>query len=222
MTAGVFASKILLPKRLLSELSERELAAVLDHEFTHAERRDGAFNFLRLLVRDLLWFSPFAAWLARRFEENMELSVDSTVLAHGAITARSYAEMLLRLSGEGELEALPAAHMSRHFIFRRIAAMKLPAKSAGTLPSRRWVTRASVLAFFLLGLAGYSVFGIASPARADSIRMVRYEVLKFECNNGLLTCQSLIGTEFVYQLSQECGCGGPAGVENFLHYKRYP
>jgi beta-lactamase regulating signal transducer with metallopeptidase domain len=217
MTVGVFSPKVVLQRRLFESLSSEELGMVLAHEFTHADRRDGFFNLFRLIVKELLAFSPFVTKLSDDFEENMELSVDLKVLSAFA-APRAYAELILRLS-EGfrpSVSTLSAAHLSKHFVAKRILSMKEPRHAP-----RPSVMGASVFAFLLLSATGVSVFGVNSSAQTlseiDRIAASRYEVLKFQCNHGDISCQYIIGTDVVYQLDNktDCHCKPPVGIEMF-------
>lgn len=62
-TVGLRPPTMVLPSRMLRELDQERLEAVLAHELAHVSRRDGFFHWLSLLLRDLLAFNPVAHWM---------------------------------------------------------------------------------------------------------------------------------------------------------------
>jgi len=156
MVVGWFHPKILIPRCLIQSLKPDELRAVLAHEAIHLRRNDPAFNALRLLVRDILWFSPFVWLLASRFEEEMELSVDNLVLRESGITPRAYGGLLVQLALQTTHSgALAGPFLSNAFLKRRILVMKN--KNHHRKPRFAWL---AIVLSTGLALGGLSALGL--------------------------------------------------------------
>lgn len=95
---GIIRPSIVLPERLLSELSEVEWEQILLHEAGHIARHDVAVQWLVTVVRNIYWFNP-AVWFAEaRMTVDREEACDAIVLAEAARESRyTYRQLLLRL-----------------------------------------------------------------------------------------------------------------------------
>ncbi len=121
---GFFQPVILLPATLLNR-SESDLETVIRHEESHIQNRDHLFNLLKVIVRVILTFSPFVFHLAKRFEEEMELTCDELVLRK--VPAKQYGTLLLDLATMGapcRRTLYSGVFISNSFIARRIQVMK--------------------------------------------------------------------------------------------------
>lgn len=92
---GTLRPRIVLPLRLLDELDEDELAAVLLHEEMHRRHADPAIALVQRLTTCLLFYFPLLAPLQRRLREAAELRCDEGALRAGAQPA-AYARALAR------------------------------------------------------------------------------------------------------------------------------
>ena len=59
---------ILLPERLLDELSDDERTALLAHELVHLERCDHLLRWLELAALALYWWHPVAWWARQKLK----------------------------------------------------------------------------------------------------------------------------------------------------------
>ncbi|HEY1946769.1 MAG TPA: M56 family metallopeptidase [Bryobacteraceae bacterium] len=97
VTVGVFHPAILLPGKLLPELGERELLAVLAHEYAHIRRRDFPVHVLcELLSLPLAWH-PGIGYLISKISQTREFACDDYAAARLG-KRRSYANTLLHLA----------------------------------------------------------------------------------------------------------------------------
>jgi beta-lactamase regulating signal transducer with metallopeptidase domain len=97
VTVGVFHPAILLPSKVLPDLGERELSAVLAHEYGHIRRRDFAVHILcELFTLPLAWH-PGIGYLMSKISQTRELACDDYAAARLG-KRRSYARTLLRLA----------------------------------------------------------------------------------------------------------------------------
>ena len=99
MLAGVWRPRLLLPAHL-RYFTAAQQQLVIEHELTHARRRDPMLQLLASGVRLLLWFNPAAGWLAGKLAWAQELGCDSHVLAgRPQQQRRDYAAALVRQLG---------------------------------------------------------------------------------------------------------------------------
>lgn len=99
LTAGVFCPVILLPANWREWENER-LRAVLAHERSHVERRDGLIRVAARLHRAALWFSPVSWWLERHLADLAECASDDSALAE-TLDRSAYASIVLDFFGAG-------------------------------------------------------------------------------------------------------------------------
>jgi beta-lactamase regulating signal transducer with metallopeptidase domain len=96
VTAGIFASRIILPSGWRSWPPEK-LRACLAHEMAHIRRRDTLVAFLAHINRCVFWFHPLAWWLERTLAASAEDAADEAAIR--AIGSRHrYAEVLLDIA----------------------------------------------------------------------------------------------------------------------------
>ena len=102
---------LVLPARLLTELSDDERDALLAHELAHVRRRDHWVRFVELAATALFWWYPVAWWARRALRRAEERCCDEWVLRVLPSSAGAYANGLLKSVAfvAGEPLALPAA-----------------------------------------------------------------------------------------------------------------
>lgn len=160
MTTGILKPKILLSKITFQSLSKSELRLVIQHEEEHIRRADGLSNLLRILVKEVIFFSPFIWNLARKFEEEMELSVDTAVLSQNENLTRTYGNLLLKVFDSYERETREqiispiGAYLSNSFIKRRILSMKQLSNGRS-----KFLSGVALALFMTFGTLGLSLFG---------------------------------------------------------------
>ena len=81
---GLWKPVILLPARIDTYLTARQLAAVLAHEVCHARRRDNLTAAVHMLVEALFWFHPVVWWIGARLIAEREQACDEHVVAETA------------------------------------------------------------------------------------------------------------------------------------------
>jgi beta-lactamase regulating signal transducer with metallopeptidase domain len=80
-TIGVRHPVIVLSPELIEESSGEVLEAMLAHELAHLKRRDNIFHWVFLLLRDLLFFNPFARLVFARVMLAKEEDCDRIAVA---------------------------------------------------------------------------------------------------------------------------------------------
>jgi beta-lactamase regulating signal transducer with metallopeptidase domain/ankyrin repeat protein len=78
MAAGLFRPCIVLPESIA--LNSPGMAALLEHEKAHIQRRDMAIALAQRVVLALLWWSPALYWISRRIDEEREVACDETAV----------------------------------------------------------------------------------------------------------------------------------------------
>jgi beta-lactamase regulating signal transducer with metallopeptidase domain len=97
VTVGVFHPAILVPSKVLPSLGERELSAVLAHEYGHIRRRDFAVHILCELISLPVAWHPGISYLMSKISQTRELACDEYAAARLG-KRRSYANTLLHLA----------------------------------------------------------------------------------------------------------------------------
>jgi hypothetical protein len=157
LTTGIIKPRILISKNAYQTLSRSELNLVIQHEEKHIRRADGSSNLLRILVREVLFFSPFIWKLSQKFEEEMEISVDAAVLASSNQTSHTYGSLLLKMADLSQpvcATKAVGAFLSNSSIKRRIISMR-------EIPKRRAkiLSGFATAMFMILSTLGISLFG---------------------------------------------------------------
>jgi beta-lactamase regulating signal transducer with metallopeptidase domain len=152
LAAGFRHPVVILPERLIKEISGAELENVLLHELAHFARRDNWTNLLARLAACAVVLHPVAAWALSRIEREREAACDDWAVAISG-SAREYAATLARLfevcgTRRRELTAIGMAHRSSR-LGERIESV-LRAK-------RRFAARTSFACLALCTAAGLGV-----------------------------------------------------------------
>ncbi len=132
MAAGLFRPSIVLPESIA--LASPGMAALLEHERAHIERRDMLAALAQRLTLALLWWSPALYWISRRIDEEREVACDESAVDRTG-DARAFARSLTK-QAENQLWARApklavGAIGPRSQVGRRIQRLIEIAKSGG-------------------------------------------------------------------------------------------
>lgn len=97
VTVGAFHPAIVLPSKLLPELGEKELSAILAHEYGHILRRDFPVHFLCELISLPVAWHPGIRYLKSKMSQTRELACDDYAAARLG-QRHLYANILLHLA----------------------------------------------------------------------------------------------------------------------------
>ena len=97
VTVGVFHPAILLPCKLLPQLGEQDLSAILAHEYGHIRRRDFPVHIACELISMPVAWHPGIRYLMSKISQTREFACDAYAATRLG-KRRSYANTLLRLA----------------------------------------------------------------------------------------------------------------------------
>jgi len=107
---GVRYCTIVIYPNILEILEQEEKEVILHHEMSHIKRKDNLIGWIAMILRDLLFFNPFAyiAYCLIRAEQDSDS--DKLVLVHSRKTAKEIAlDLLNAVKKLGDLDALNPA-----------------------------------------------------------------------------------------------------------------
>ena len=115
---------IVLPQRLLAELSPAQCEALVAHELAHIRRRDDLVRWLEVFALVFWWWNPVAWFARRKLREAEEECCDAWVVWALPGERRSYGEAMLAtidfLTDGPKLPALAESAFGSSFCKRRI------------------------------------------------------------------------------------------------------
>ena len=124
MVAGVLKPVLLLPIGLATNLSIREVEAVLAHELAHIKRHDYAVNLLQSVMEVLYFFHPALWWLSARVREEREHCCDDLAVRAVGGDGRILAQALARVEELRLTQAGPAATADRPALAMALATKR--------------------------------------------------------------------------------------------------
>ena len=110
LVIGFIRSTLLLSK---GDYTHGELEAVFRHELIHLRRRDLWYKLLLLIARSLHWFNPVVHLMARRAEEDLEISCDEAVVKGKPTSFQSQYGHAVLSAAEYDLKL--SASLTTHF-----------------------------------------------------------------------------------------------------------
>ncbi len=127
LAMGIFRPKILLSTHVLDGFTEREVEAILLHEWHHCRNRDPLKLFLVTLFADSMKYVPVLKGLAHHYKVWRELLADRFVM-HRMGSAYELGSVLLKLTGQARSPFAPGAPFADAAINYRIQQMIEPAR----------------------------------------------------------------------------------------------
>ncbi|MBN1342852.1 MAG: M48 family metalloprotease [Phycisphaerae bacterium] len=158
--AGIMRPVILLPRRLIAELTPQQMRYVIAHELVHVRRRDNLVLLIQRLAEMCFFFHPvvwLCGWIMRR---EAEAACDDAVLAAYAAPAE-YADSLTRVAemkcGFTRRLLVNTFAAAESNFARRVRRILRGRAARGTI----WLSVASVVA-----MVGVALLGL--PAASES------------------------------------------------------
>lgn len=113
VTIGFLKPIILMPIAAITNLSGKQVEAILLHELAHIRRYDYFINLLINFIRTILYFNPFAKLFAKTIEREREKSCDEMVIQF-EYDPHGYASALLVLEKNNVMRHTIAVAASGH------------------------------------------------------------------------------------------------------------
>ena len=113
VAVGLFDSMILIPQRLLDELSPAEIDQIMLHELGHLRRADDWTNGLQRLIQALFFFNPAVLFIAQQLDIEREVACDDWVVRETQ-NIRPYAQCLTKMA---EVTAWPHRPLAAPGVF---------------------------------------------------------------------------------------------------------
>ena len=141
---------ILMPRRLLAELSPEEVGTLLAHEFAHLCRRDHWLRWLELVVTAAYWWHPVVWWAKAAIGRAEEKVCDAWVVSGFPDASARYASALFKAvqfsSADRQAAPVVASTLGRGELKERIEhIMNATWKPRLFLPIRLLVLAAAML-----------------------------------------------------------------------------
>ena len=93
---GIVRPVLLIPEGIVNRLTTHQLAAIVQHERVHIERRDNLSALLHMFVEAIFWFYPVVWWIGAKLIDERERACDEAVLA-GGVDPECYASGLIAI-----------------------------------------------------------------------------------------------------------------------------
>jgi beta-lactamase regulating signal transducer with metallopeptidase domain len=172
MAAGLFRPAILIPERLIDELSDDELDQIRIHETAHLLRRDDIALLFQRAVEALFALHPVVRWITRRIDLEREIACDDFVVEQTG-QAGPYASCLTRvveIAGSGSSSIVAAAATEdRSHLARRIEMLLDKTRHKGTrlLKAPLLVTGIALIAMTCLALRMPGMIAFSTGEKDD-------------------------------------------------------
>ncbi|MBC3785393.1 M56 family metallopeptidase [Spirosoma utsteinense] len=183
MVVGILKPVLLIPIGLATNLSMREVEAVLAHELAHIKRHDYAVNLLQSVMEVLYFFHPALWWLSARVREEREHCCDDlAVIAIGG-NGRMLAQALARVEEIRLMQTAQPPALAMAFASKRQHLLHRVQRMLG-VPTRPFISNGSLVGLTLatLLLMSVSVYAVQQnepqpkPRKAQSKASRRHKV----------------------------------------------
>jgi uncharacterized protein (TIGR03435 family) len=162
--AGLWRPVILVPSGIESDLTPRQLEAVLTHEMCHISRRDNATAAVHMIAEGLFWFFPVVWWIGARLIDERERACD---------------EEVLRRCGEPQAYVEGIVNVCKRYVESPLTCMAGVSgsnlkKRINDIMTNRAVAKLSVVQKAVLATVGIAL--LAAPILAQSVPLPSFEV----------------------------------------------
>lgn len=139
LTLGFLKPVILLPAAMITQLTPRQVEAILLHELGHIQRKDYLTHLLVTLLDGLFFFNPFSRLLIRELKKEREHCCDDLVLQFN-YEPHAYVSALLALAARqqpGHRLAVAATGSSDKLLLERARRILLQQERSRSRPGTR-------------------------------------------------------------------------------------
>ena len=163
LTLGFLKPVILLPIAMMSQLSTKQVEAILVHELGHIRRKDYLLHLVVTVLEGLFFFNPFSRLLIRQLKKEREHCCDDLVLQF-KYDPHAYVSALLSLAAyhqPGRKLAVAATGSSDKLLLERARRILLQQEGNRSRPG----TRSLLLLLFTLLITALAWYRPLVPAR---------------------------------------------------------
>lgn len=183
-TIGVFHPQIVLSLSLVNQLSDKQLEAVVLHEYYHLRNRHLLWSLLSRLISSMFFFIPLIDYLARQLKTEFELTADSFVVDTQKSRAYLCGSMALNLQYAGDF----VPHFSSSPIEKRVESLLSQKVSLDKISSLRLglsVLSVSVMVGLAITQPSQIIAGFHNEPEA--ICRVGQKCQNKDCSDNLIT-----------------------------------
>ena len=156
MVVGIMKPILLLPIGLATNLTSREIEAVLAHELAHIKRHDYAVNLLQSVVEVLYFFHPALWWLSARVREEREHCCDDLAVHVCGGDGRILAQALARVEELRLIQVNQTPVLAMAFASKRQQLLHRVKRVLG-VPTRPFISNSSLAGLTLATILLMSV-----------------------------------------------------------------
>lgn len=135
MAAGFSKPMVLLPTRLLNQITPGELEIIVIHELVHLKRYDDWTKLGQRVIEAFNFFQPVVFWIGRQLDLEREIACDDEVVAYVG-SSEKYADCLtkmLQLTCGTGTTLIPGVFSNRQQLFKRFEILLMKNR-----PRRQW------------------------------------------------------------------------------------
>ena len=184
MVMGVIKPVVLIPVSLATNLSMREIEAVLAHELAHVKRYDYGVNLLQSVVEVLYFFHPAIWWLSARVREEREHCCDDLAVQACGGDGRILAQALAHVE-ELRLTHIQTPTLAMAFASKRQQLLHRVRRILG-VPTQSFVSNGSLAGLTLatLLLLSASVYAVQQQAPQPKPKTSQQTTRRHKAGNG--------------------------------------
>lgn len=164
---GVWQPSILIPQRLLGQLSDSQFRLVFVHELSHWQRWDMQINLLQAILQIVYFYNP-AVWLANSVLRRLrEEAVDDAVLVASAGATAGYGQLLLDVAEQFRRPAELSLRMIGILESRKALVQRIRRMASTPCPKQARLGLAGFVAVAVTGLALVPMAAGPAPRAAE-------------------------------------------------------
>lgn len=197
-TIGLFRTKIVVPRVMLTDFKEEELKVILLHEKVHARLGHLWCYFIWDMLRILLWANPLLTVCMKYLREDLEAICDRVAIQRSKGTSYDYGRLLLksmRILGNEPTDALVAfageqEYRDMKMRIRQVAYFK---------PYKRWQPVVGLISVILI-IAGlfYGIRQVSYP-----VYMERMDIIVCDMNFQMWQIGNLVNLQDAISIDKQ-------------------
>lgn len=196
LVLGVIRPIILVPISMLSELSPKQVEAILAHELAHVGRHDYLINLIQCAIGTLLFYHPAIWWISKQIRAEREFCCDE-LAAKACGDAADYGRALLALEECRSTSRLAPAAAGSGDLLHRVRRLMGIRNTKRITRARSWAIAATMMLACLITLASVrrSPAQATKPAAAPppTSQETGYQDAANQIKNGDLIKVSILG-----------------------------